>query len=216
MKKTKGKYLILVGALLLLSAAALIIFNSVQDKKSGEQASKILTALEPQINEQLSSSASLSELTEPQTATENLFEKYEEPSKAPEKTIEIDGNSYIGMVVIPSLDIKLPVMSEWSYDKLKISPCRYFGRADDNNLIIAAHNYNSHFGGISKLSGGDEIRFISADGVEYIYEVTQTESLNGADVETMKSDDADSWSITLFTCTLSGRNRVCVRAALVQ
>ena len=38
--------------------------------------------------------------------------------------VEIDGNLYIGYISIPALNKELPVMSTWSYPKLKIAPCR--------------------------------------------------------------------------------------------
>ena len=47
--------------------------------------------------------------------------------------VEIDGNEYVGEISIPAIGIDLPVMSEWSYPRLKIAPCRQFGssRTDD-------------------------------------------------------------------------------------
>ena len=39
-------------------------------------------------------------------------------------TVTIDGYDYIGYVEAPVLGLKLPVMAEWDYDRLKIAPCR--------------------------------------------------------------------------------------------
>jgi len=58
---------------------------------------------------------------------------------------EIDGNNYIGVIDIPCLGLSLPIISDWSYPNLKIAPCRYKGSAYQDNLIIAGHNYQSHF-----------------------------------------------------------------------
>ena len=66
-------------------------------------------------------------------------------------TTEVDGNAYIGYLEIPSLEISLPVLSDWSYPKLKLAPCRYAGSVYLNNLIIAAHNYPAHFGTLDSL-----------------------------------------------------------------
>lgn len=41
--------------------------------------------------------------------------------------VELDGLSCIGTIEIPSLDIKLPVTSEFTYDLMKLAPCRYSG-----------------------------------------------------------------------------------------
>lgn len=212
MKRSKGKYLIAIGSLLLIVAAILIFFNMLQDKKSGERAKEVLFELEAQITDEVNK---LKATEQEQTiVSDDLFAQYEveEEEATQEKLAEINGDSYIGIVSIPNLGIRLPVMSEWSYANLKISPCRYSGRADENNLIIAAHNYSSHFGNISELTVGDEIVFIAADGKEYNYTTIQTETLNGTDVESLVANGNETWGLTLFTCTLSGQSRVCVRA----
>ena len=41
--------------------------------------------------------------------------------------IEIEGNFYIGVLEIPSLELSLPVMADWDYEKMKIAPCHYYG-----------------------------------------------------------------------------------------
>ena len=120
----------------------------------------------------------------------------------------IDGEDYIGMLEIPALDRTLPVMSEWSYPRLKIAPCRYAGSAYLGNLIIAAHNYRSHFRNLKKLSEGDIVRFTDMDGNVFSYEVTLLEILQPNEADEMESGD---WDLTLFTCTVGGKSRVTVR-----
>lgn len=61
---------------------------------------------------------------------------------------EIEGEDYIGILEIPSLEIVLPVMAEWSDSNLKIAPCRYHGSAYSGDLVIAGHNYRTHFGAL--------------------------------------------------------------------
>ncbi len=68
--------------------------------------------------------------------------------------IEVDGNFYVGTVSFPSLGHSLPVMSDWSYAKLELSPCRYAGSAYLDNMIFAAHNYPGHFGPLLDLEAG--------------------------------------------------------------
>ena len=60
----------------------------------------------------------------------------------------LDNASCIGTLKIPALHLELPVLSEWSYPLLRKAPCRYAGSAYKGNLVIAAHNYSSHFGQI--------------------------------------------------------------------
>ena len=103
-------------------------------------------------------------------------------------------------------------MSGWSYPALKRAPCRYSGTAQDNDLIIAAHNYSAHFGRIGDLETGDSIIFTDTSGQVYNYTVAFAEVIAGTDVDQMFSGQATDWDLTLFTCTLSGQSRVTIRA----
>lgn len=124
------------------------------------------------------------------------------------EAVVVDGEEFCGRVLIEKLNLELPVYNEWSYEKLKSAPCRYKGSALTDNLVIAAHNYKSHFGNIDLLKENDEIVFIDANGNRYNYAVEQITKLDGTDVESMASD---KWDFTLFTCTFDGSQRVTVR-----
>lgn len=195
----------LMGIVLLLTALSLILYNISEDKNSARQAQNILTEIKTEIPETTE---------ETQEKQYNLFSEYETETTPEEPTIEIDNQTYIGVIRIAELGIELPVMSEWSYPNLKIAPCRYQGKAFDKNMIIIAHNYRSHFGGISDLNPGSEIIFIDATGKCYTYEVDNIENISGTDIESMELGSAEYWDLTLFTCTLSGQSRVTVRAIL--
>jgi sortase A len=126
--------------------------------------------------------------------------------------VEIDGNLYIGYISIPSIRMELPVMSDWSYPKLKIAPCRYNGSIRGEDLVLMAHNYKSHFGPISQLKIGDEVFFTDMDGNTTAYEVVGKDVLDPTAVEVMTSGEYD---LTLFTCTYGGASRVTVYCDLV-
>ena len=190
-----------------MSALFLVIHNVTEDKNSGEEAREILGVLKDEIPEYVPE-----EETMQVQEDYDLFAEYEEETAAEMETIEIDGNVYIGYISIPMLSIELPVLSEWSYPNLKISPCRYVGNLYENDLIICAHNYRTHFGRINELHTDDEIVFTDVSGKEHHFAITAIEQLPGTAVEDMKFGDADNWDLTLFTCTLSGQSRVTVRA----
>lgn len=109
---------------------------------------------------------------------------------------------------IPSLDLELPVLSEWSYPNLKLAPCRYAGSAYTDNLVIAAHNYQTYFGKLKSVREGSEVSFTDAAGNKFVYHVAAVEALTPQSVEEMT---AGEWPLTLFTCTPDGKNRVTVR-----
>lgn len=122
--------------------------------------------------------------------------------------VELDGLSCIGTIEIPSLDIKLPVTSEFTYDLMKLAPCRYSGSVYKDNMVIAAHNSWFHFGRIHSLDPGSKVIFTDALGNQFVYHVAVIEILSPESVEEMTSS---SYPLTLFTCTLDAKNRVVVR-----
>ncbi|MCM1133327.1 MAG: sortase [Ruminococcus flavefaciens] len=214
MKKTHGLCCILLGAILLIAALSLVLYNKNENEKGGEVADSIVAELKIELPETTT-------VTTSTTMENDLFAYYAqfETTTVPvieEHTMELDGNIYIGIISVPALGLELPVMSEWSYPNLKLSPCRYKGTVADGNIIIAAHNYNTHFGRLNQLSGGEEIIFTDADGYPHFYEVAEVTEINGRDIEAMDFGSEDSWDLTLFTCTLSGQSRVTVRAVEKQ
>lgn len=122
--------------------------------------------------------------------------------------VNIDGKKYIGSLEIPTLDLKLPILEEWSYPNLRIAPCCYKGSIYQDNMILAGHNYDSHFGNLKYLQQGDQVTFTDVDGNQFLYTVVGTETLERTDVDKMAAKDVD---FTLFTCTVGGKNRIVIR-----
>lgn len=205
MKKYKTNLFIILGLLLL--AAALVLTGCILFEEN--RAEKL----------SLSAVAELIELIESQdeskdnTANPNEIPEYilNPDMKMPVK--KINGMDYIGVLRVPALNLKLPVLNKWSYDNLTVSPCRYIGSVYLNNLIIAAHNYRSHFAFLRELQQGDSVSFTDMSCNRFNYEVVETEILLPEQVDEMKSGD---WDLTLFTCTFGGEYRITVRCKLVN
>ena len=142
MKNKKGLCFITMGTMMLLASLFLVFFNFRQDRESSENAREILIELKDVIPD--TTAVQTTEFIESATYNDIFqeYQEYEESTTVPEeKTIRIDDNYYIGTILIPSLDVELPIISEWSYPNLKLSPCRYKGSIAEGNLIIASHNY---------------------------------------------------------------------------
>ena len=205
MKKKKGNFLMMMGLLLLAAALGLAGYNIYESKRAQAASDNIL--------KELSEIIVLAE-------TENVDDSEEIPNyvEIPEKempSVESDGERYIGILEIPDIGLRLPVMGgEWSYNKLNIAPCRYSGSVYENSMVIAAHNYSSHFGKIGSLGIGTQIRFTDIDGNVFEYTAGWAETLQSIDVEEMKG--GEDWDLTLFTCTYSGRERYTLRCILNQ
>lgn len=189
----KGTIWMSLGLLLIIAALFLTGYNLWDEKRAENESAQIVDLMEEEMNLDDNSD------NEPDYAISPDMEM---------PIVNIDGQYYIGTIEIPIFGLKLPVMEEWSYPKLKIAPCRYKGSAYSDDLIIAAHNYSRHFGQLKNLLAGDEIIFTDVDGNQFVYEVAALETLEKTDVEKMESGE---WDLTLFTCTYGGRTRVTVR-----
>ncbi len=184
MRKIIGTLSLILGVLCLLSSAGLTLYNQGEDNT----ATIAVETLLPLVQERIENSR---------------------PSENLEKTtLEMDGNTYIGILKIPKLNLDLPVFAEWSKAKLKKAPCHYYGACSSDNLVIAGHNYKAHFGKLSKLQEGDAVFFTDVQGKVHSYEVVLLETLPPAATREMIES---GYALSLYTCTYGGENRVTVR-----
>ena len=127
--------------------------------------------------------------------------------------IKVDGYDCIGILTIPALDLKLPVLTDWSYTKLKKAPCHYYGSYYEKDFVIAAHNYKAHFRRLSELQAGDIVLFTDVSGKDYFYEVVLLETLPKDATKEMITSGFD---LSLYTCTPGRASRVTVRCSAVN
>ena len=203
-KTMKGKLLTGVGLLLIAAALLLTVYNIRESDRAGSESEEMVVRME-------SLTADLPERLE--TEKKELVPEYVKNPEMEMPTVEVNGQECVGMIEIPALGLKLPVISEWSDAKLKKAPCRYSGSAYLKNMIIAGHNYRTHFSGIKRLNPGDSVVFTDADGNIFSYEVAEIETVGGYDIEKMEAGD---WDLTLFTCTNKGKARAAVRCREIE
>lgn len=182
-----------MGSLLLFSAFSLTIYNEYEDYQAEKNASSAVQKLSNTIRKE----------------NTDLLYKMNPDIEMPTKTI--DGIKYIGILYVPKLSLQLPVMSHWSYSGLKIAPGRYKGSTYKRNMIIAGHNYRSHFSRLKTLDFGSRIYFIDVEGNKFGYKISDIEIIKGTDVKQMEKG---KWDMTLFTCTYGGQNRMALRCTL--
>ena len=190
--RKRSKVLMALGAACLAAALGLTAYNLYDEYRAEKSSDESLSSLRITIREKEDQPL----LPEPQMMMTEL---------------KVDGRGYVGILDVPSLELSLPVQGEWSEQLLKYSPCLYEGNLYDG-MIIAGHNYRSHFSPLKRLVPGEEIRFTDVDGNVWTYELAGTEIIDGMDVEGMKSGD---WDLTLFTCTYGGRERYTLRCSMV-
>lgn len=201
--RSPGRGLMAAGLTLMAAALLLTGYNLWEEHRAEQSAVRVLAALEPITAE--AGPVRDSGETDPR---ETEIPDYLLAPEMEMPTAAVEDRDYIGVLEIPALGVSLPVMSRWSYPDLKQAPCRYAGSAYQGDLIIAGHNYPSHFGGLKKLSPGDAVSFRDVDGNSFAYTVAELETLDPCAVEEMEAGD---WDLTLFTCTVGGKARVTVR-----
>lgn len=191
----------IVGAVLILSALSLFVYNWYEDLQVKQEAENLLDDLQTIIQENKPPVPTFPATTEPE-------ETVPPETLDPEMPVTtIDGYEYVGYLSVPKLELMLPVMAEWDYTRLKVAPCRQFGSSRTDDLVIAAHNYKNHFGYLSKLEAGDMVMFTDMDGIENIYEVDHWDTLAPTEVEAVQNSGYD---LVLYTCTYGGKTRVTV------
>ena len=192
-----------IGAVLITSALGLFLYNEQEQRQAADAVDELMPQVVDMIHDR--QDASQKDPAGAEGGTEILAPQLQDKQMP---VVEIDGYGYIGFVGIPTLGLELPVMADWSYPQLKISPCRFAGDTYSDDFVIMAHNYIQHFGYLHDLRVGDSVTFIDMDGVTTEYEVVAMDVLEPGAVEEMTAGDYD---LTLFTCTYGGQSRVTVR-----
>ena len=188
MAKRIGKLCILLGVVCLVAAGGFVAYNRWEADSAARTSEQLLADVQQVIR---------AEPVEP-----------EEQTPTEMATVELEGNHCIGILSVPVLELELPVLTDWSYKKLKKAPCLYYGGYYEPNFVIAAHNYDRHFGRLSELQPGDIVIFTDVTGKEYHYEVALLETLPKTATEEMITS---GFALSLYTCTPGGANRVTVR-----
>lgn len=197
MRRLFGVCCIILGICCLAASVGLIVYNQWETENAQIASKNMLQDVQESILDN--------------TYDESTTEESEEiPVDIPQEmlTTQVNGYDCIGVLSIPVLELELPVLTDWSYAKLKIAPCHYFGSYYEKNFVIAAHNYQSHFGRLSVLQPKDLILFTDISGTVYCYEVVLLETLPGSATEEMITSGFD---LSLYTCTPGGASRVTVR-----
>lgn len=208
MRQLLGRICILLGILLLVAAAGLLCYNTWESQHAMEVSHSVLDAIQ-QTQEDIP--AENSEIPmEPSEISEDSYPDPFLPFESAEKemkVVEIDGHDYIGTLSIPVLGLELPVMAELDYPRLKIAPCRQQGSVYTDDLVIAAHNYSSHFGKLYQLRPDDLLAFTDMEGETHLYYVEARDVLDPTAVDAVLDSPFD---LVLYTCTYGGENRVAV------
>ena len=192
--------LIGMGLIMVCLSAALCFHNYQESSSAGSQAMEDLPQVQAAIQAKLDSPTEPTEHINPYDVAQ-----VEEAKEMTE--VVIRGNAYIGYLTIPRFELDLPVMSTWSYSKLNVAPCRHMGSTKTDDIVIAAHNFPTHFGHLRDLKPGDQVGFADMDGERIAYVVDNITTVSPFALEEVKNSGYD---LVLYTCTYGGANRIMV------
>ncbi len=193
MRRKTGLLCMVLGAVLLLSALSLLLYNRGEERQAYRRAREALSLVREAAVQQGGETA-------PPTPAD--------PAESGDMAAaSVGGYEYIGWLTIPALELELPVMAQWDDTRLRTAPCRQFGTAEGGDLVIAGHNYDCHFGRLRRLREGDLVQFTDMAGGSWAYEVAAVTVLPANAVDQVKNSP---WELVLYTCTLEGGRGVAV------
>ena len=198
MGKGVGIFCILLGILCLMASACFVLYNQNEANDGAVYSEALLQDVQSEMAAQAPS--------EPDAPMAKA---------APQEMLTVPAGKYesIGILSIPALELELPVLTDWSYEKLKKAPCHYYGSCYEPDFVIAAHNFPSHFGRLNQLQAGDLVLFTDVTGQVHSYEVVLLETLSPTATEAMITSGFD---LSLYTCTPGGGSRVTVRCKTIH
>ena len=195
----KGRtHWLVIGAALLLAAAALAVRNLWEQQEAKRFSSRLLVLAEQRLPDGGGAQ---------QTAAGNDG-GMEMPAVSPDMTDPLAGYAIDGILAIPKLGLELPVLADYSEELLRMSVCLYAQEADSGRRVIAGHNYRDHFGRLNQLTVGDGLTYTTLDGETAAYQVSGLTEIAAGDREAL---EAGEWDMTLLTCNLDMSRRILVR-----
>lgn len=123
--------------------------------------------------------------------------------------------SIIGIVNIPKLNVKYPIIEETTESLLKISICKFWGpNANEiGNLCLVGHNYKNSrfFSKVPTLVCGDIVEITDLDGKTVQYEAYDIYTVDPSDTRCTSQLTQGKREVTLITCTDDTKQRVVVK-----
>lgn len=138
------------------------------------------------------------EVTEPTTSNEIQHQK--------SATYTVKGEQYtvVGILDIPRLGIKYPILSETSTQLLKVSITKYWGANPNEvgNMVVVGHNYkdNKFFSNLSRIQHGEIVKITDLVGKTLDYKVYDTYVIDPYDNACTSQLTDGKTEITLITC----------------
>ena len=147
---------------------------------------------------------------------QNLQTENAEEAKNQLMETTIEGYNIEGILEIPSIDLKYPIISVTNDKTMKISVTKFTGGTinEIGNYCIAGHNNidGTMFGKVKKLKKGDTIKLTNLYGESIEYKIFDMYVIDPNDVSCTKIVKPNTKELTLITCTNGRKNRLVTKA----
>ena len=114
----------------------------------------------------------------------------DERSNTTMSSLEIDGDSFVGIIEVPVYESKLPIYASWDTDKLNRFPCRFFGSVYNKTLIIGGSENDGQFDFITQISRGDSVCITDTMGVRYTFQVSSIRRCKDISADKLLSEES--------------------------
>ena len=133
-----------------------------------------------------------------------------------QESIKVDGYDVEGIIEIPKINIKYPIVSTTSDEAMKVAITKFWGANinDIGNYTMAGHNYKNGtmFGKTKYLQVGDKIKMTDLNLNTIEYEIFKIYTIDPNDITCIESVEPNTREITLITCTNGHKNRLITKA----
>lgn len=189
MKKIINVFLVIL-TLSAIVVLGIIIFKQYEGKENSNQAIQVVAQIEEEFNN-----------------IENTNKKIE---------IEYKGYKVVGIIEIPSINIKYPILNKTNDNSMEYSITKFSGGEvnEIGNFVVAGHNYlnGTMFGKVDQLKIGDEIKLTDLYNNTLTYEIFDIYSIDPNDTSIIESSKEGTKEVTLITCTKGQINRLITKA----
>ena len=134
--------------------------------------------------------------------------------------LEFKGYKVEGIIEIPKINIKYPIIDHTNEETMKVSITKFWGpQANEiGNYTVAGHNNKdgTMFGKTKYLQIGDKIKLTNLKNETIEYEIFKIYSIDPDDVSCVESVENGTSEITLITCTNGHKNRLVTKARQIK
>lgn len=146
-----------------------------------------------------------------------IEKEFEEKSGTEQKVeTEYKGYGVVGIIEIPKINIKYPILNKTNDDSMQYSITKFAGGEVNSigNFVVAGHNYldGSMFGKVKQLEIGDEIKLTDLYNNTVTYEIFDIYSVDPNDTSILESVQENTREVTLITCTKGHVERLITKA----